>query len=170
MAKIGLGKRTEHIVDRLIPYCLILLLFIIVMEMFFYETAQKITLLIESLDYFVIAVFLFDLYFKFQRVRSVPKFLRKYWLDIIAVFPVFLFVRLIEEFSAVERVGRLSQSAIHEIEILEKEGIKITEEAAKGARISRVQIAGRFIRPIARMPRLAKALRFFEHPSYNRRR
>ncbi|MBW2965128.1 ion transporter, partial [Candidatus Woesearchaeota archaeon] len=138
-------------------------------------------------DYIVISVFVLDLVFKWMRTRHLPKFLRKYWLDILAVFPFFLLFRLFEMFAgvfgtAVSEGTKTAQNILHESLEVEKEGAKIAREAEKfikeGSRVgqeaeklsklSRSSRFMRFLRPILRLPRFFKAapnvLPFYEKP------
>ena len=103
--------------------------------------------------------------FKYIRVRKVPLFVRKYWLDILAVFPFFLFFRVFE--FAFGAWGQTAQSILHEGLEIEKEGSKVVREAEKFAKegsrvareaekvgkLSRSQKFARFLRPIFRLPR-----------------
>jgi len=93
----------EIIVDRIIPYLVILLIFLIAIEIFFYSYAEPYIIYIEIADQFIIFVFVLDLIFKFNRVRKIKIFLKKYWLDILAVFPFFLLFRAVEELALLFR-------------------------------------------------------------------
>ena len=181
--------KIEVIVDKLIPPALILLLAIIVMDLGFHNFVEQhhLELYIIAVDYSIIALFVLDLVFKYMRTRHIPLFLRKYWLDILAVFPFFLLFRLIElaagAFSfAVSESAQTLQAVLHEGLEVEKEGAKLLKEAEKlatqGSRVareadklsklSRSARFMRFIRPILRLPRLIKAIpiimRFYEKP------
>jgi hypothetical protein len=157
-------QKVEKLVDFLIPYTLILLLIIILLELFFASVVEPYEHYILMLDYFILFVFIIDLVFKYKRSRDIPNFLKTSWLDIIAVFPFFLIFRLIEEFVSITKLGELTQSIFHETVEIEKAGQKVIREAGKTTRFS-----GRFIRIITRIPRFAKALPFFEKPSSSRK-
>jgi len=150
------AHKLEVIVDRVIPYMLVLLLVIIVLEIFFADLVKPYHYLIEIADALVILTFAVDLYFKYMRVRNIPRFLKKYWLDIIAIFPFFLIFRLVEEiilFSTAAQEGFLTgQKVLHEgveaekvgskvVEVASREGAKIVKEAEIVAKFSRT---GRF--------------------------
>ena len=89
--KKGLHK-LEHIIDKSIPYFVLILFFIIIIRSFFKDFEAKHHLWIQIADITIIAVFTIDLIFKFVRVRKIKKFVRTYWLDIIAIFPFYLFI------------------------------------------------------------------------------
>ncbi|MBU2561892.1 MAG: hypothetical protein KKD17_06350 [Nanoarchaeota archaeon] len=182
--------KIEVIVDKAIPPCLILLLIIIVLDLGFPDLVESYHLhyYILAADYLIIAIFVADLIFKYLRTRYVPLFMRKYWLDILAVFPFFLFFRVFElaagAFSAAVSEGAQTvQAVVHEGLEVEKEGAKLLREAEKfakeGSRVAReaekVSKLGRstrfmrFLRPILRLPRFFKAIpkisQFYERPS-----
>ena len=98
-------KKLEHFTDRIIPYLLILLAIVLGIEFFFKDIAEKYYSLIFSVDITIIVFFSLDLIFKFNRVRKIKLFLKKYWLDIIAVFPFFLLFRVVEEVFAIFRIS-----------------------------------------------------------------
>ena len=175
--------KIEVIVDKAIPPCLILLLVLIVMELGFPEFVEQhhLHLPIAIADYIIIAIFVVDLVFKYVRTRYIPRFLRKYWLDILAVFPFFLVFRVFELaagiFStAVSEGAQTVQAILHEGLELEKEGArvvreaeKLSKEASRVARLGRSARFMRFLRPLTRIPRFFKAipkmLHFYEKPS-----
>lgn len=166
--------RIESFVDRAIPYALIVLAFIIIAELFFKEFAEKYHLLLLILDYIVIGLFVIDLIFKYNRIRNFKGFLKECWLDIIAIFPFVLVFRLVEEvvfltrFSAEFKEG---QSILHTIvegrrEFAELFGKseKLIREAEAAGKITRTERFLRLMRPVARAPRLVKAIPFYEKP------
>ncbi|MBN1543994.1 hypothetical protein JW898_00870 [Candidatus Woesearchaeota archaeon] len=182
--------KVEVIVDKAIPPCLILLLIIIVMDLGFPDLVEHYHLhyYILTADYIIIAIFVADLFFKWLRTMHAPLFLKKYWLDILAVFPFFLLFRVFElaagAFSAAISEGAHTvQAVVHEGLEIEKEGAKLLREAEKfakeGSRIvreaekmsklSRSARFMRFLRPILRIPRFFKAvpkiMGFYEKPT-----
>ncbi|PIN68567.1 hypothetical protein COV93_09010 [Candidatus Woesearchaeota archaeon CG11_big_fil_rev_8_21_14_0_20_43_8] len=159
-------EKAERFVHRAIPYSLVILLFVIVAEIFFSEWAHHHELLVKGADYLVVFVFVLDLIFKYNRMRNLPKFLRSSWLDIIAVFPFFLVFRLIEELSSAIRAGEIAQTSLHEVLEVEK-AAKVLKQGTKGTRMAKAAIAIRFIRPLLRIPRFAKAITYFWHPKHH---
>lgn len=158
--------KVELFVDKIIPYSLVLLLFMIIGEIFFGHKIEPYSFYVSVIDGTIILIFILDLIFKYVRIRSFPKFFRKYWLEIIAVFPAFLILRLIEEFASVARLGETVQSSIHEALAIEKEGAVLVREIERGGKgVSRLRYFSRFIRPIARFPRFLKAFSFYEKPT-----
>lgn len=157
--------KVELWVDLLIPVCIILLLVIIILEIFFRDIAQIYHTFIVLGDYFIIFIFSVDLIFKYIRMRNVPLFLRRYWLDILAVFPFYLFFRLVEFVLAALPLSdslRAVQLILHEGLEVEKEGSKIIKEAGQTSRIRRL---ARLIRPTLRLPRFLKIISFYETPT-----
>jgi len=171
-----LKYKIELLIDKAIPYALILLAFILVIEFFFKTFAERILLLIHTLDWFIVGIFVVDLYFKYKRTKRVPKFLRAYWLEILAVFPFFLLFRILELvgllrlFGFVETLER-GQPVLHgALEFEQKyagvvRGEKAAREAqelfAESERLGRLK---RVMRPILRTPRMLMASRFFKEP------
>jgi len=163
--------KIEHIIDKVIPYMVLLLLVIIILTFGFPEIAEHYHSLIIFADYTIITFFVIDLIFKFVRVKKIPKFIKSYWIDILAVFPFYLFLRAIEEILLLSRLADVTkegQSVFHagrEIKVLsevEKETSMLIKEAEKVGKISRSRFAVRFLRPIARTPRLIKLLPYYE--------
>lgn len=161
----------EKIVDTFIPYALAMLLLIIIIELLYRETAKQYSFLITMLDGFIVLIFFADLSFKYIRAKNIPYFLGHYWLDIMAVFPFFLVFRLFEEILLLTRFGEQfssAQSIVHEVvtaERLGEEEARIVAEAEKTGKASRLRIISAYFKPLGRLPRMAKAISFFERPS-----
>ncbi len=168
--------KIEVFVDRSIPYAVVLLLFIIIADFFLKELYRKYELFFRIGDYLIITIFVIDLIFKFNRVRQFKLFLKKYWLDIIAVFPFFLLFRVFEEVLSFFRIGQeltQGQKILHsglEIEKLAKEErlLRELEEGGKlfseGEKLVRTEELTKIVRPIARTPRMLEAVPFYEKP------
>lgn len=154
-------KRLEIFVDKIIPYLLVILLIIIILDIFFKEIIEPFHLYVEIIDYIIIAFFVVDLIFKYLHSRKITDFFKHNWIEIIAVLPVFLVARIIEEtvgfFLAAEDIARV-QRIVHEGVKVEEEGAKIAQELGRSSRFTR------FIRPFARLPRFIKAFDFYKHP------
>jgi len=184
--------KIEVIVDRLIVPMLLLLIVIIVIDLGFPVFAEHYHTYVMIADYCVIAVFVADLFFKWMRVRRIPEIIRRYWLDILAVFPFFLLFRVFEGLlglvsRSVSEGAQTLQSFLHTglevekegakvIEVVEKEGVKVLDTTAKEAtriareaeklgKASRSARFARFIRPIFRLPRFIKIIPFYERPT-----
>ncbi|MBU2638714.1 MAG: ion transporter [Nanoarchaeota archaeon] len=166
--------KIESFVDRAIPYALIVLAFIIITELFFKEFAEKYHIWLLILDYIVIGLFIIDLGFKYNRIRNFKNFFKECWLDIIAVFPFVLVFRIFETFTIFARLPaeiKEGQSILHTIVEGRKEiseffgrGGKLIEEAKLAGEISRTEKILKVMRPLARSPRLVKAIPFYEKP------
>jgi len=147
--------KAELLIDKIIPYLLVLLFFVIIGEIFFAHEIEPYRDFVSVLDGFIIFIFVIDLIFKYIRIRNFPKFFRNYWLEIIAIFPAFLILRVMEEFVIIlkleESIG-ISQDVI-----------EVGERTLP--RTSRLRYFSRFIRPLARFPRFLKAFSFYEKPT-----
>tara|TARA_Y100000310_G_C20626478_1_gene786215 strand:+ start:516 stop:1178 length:663 start_codon:yes stop_codon:yes gene_type:complete len=167
--------KLELAVDWMIPWLILILLIIIILELFFHDIADTYHLYIEIADYTVITFFIADLYFKYRRMKNIKRFLKSSWLDILAVFPFFLVFRFVERFIILIELSqdyKHFQMLFHEGLELEKSGSKmiaesskIIQEAEKAGKASRVNKIIKMFRPIGRTPRLIKALPFFEQPT-----
>ena len=100
----------------------------------------------------------------FKGKVSKEEFLKLYWLDILAVFPFFLVLRLFEEVLLLsERSALTLRNLFHAGLILEEEA-QIARTAEVVAKEGRVVAFARFTRPLRRLPRFFKAISFYEHP------
>ena len=159
-------KSVRKAVDKVIPYALIILLVITLFQVFFPEKAEPYIATFHFIDLGIISIFVLDLYFKYQRSKTIPLFLKSSWMDIIAVLPFFLIARIIEEALLLAQVGDIVETVDQVIE-LEHDSIKLVKQAEKEAKFIRVRYLNRFLRPLARSPRFVKAFTFFERPHVN---
>jgi len=148
--------KIEKFADRAIPYVLILLLILIIGEVFYSHKIEPYSFYVSIVDGIIIAIFVVDLSFKYVRTKKVKKFFRKYWLEIIAILPAFLIVRVVEEFFV---LARLEESIV-----LSQEALEV--EARTASKASRLHYFARFAKPLARMPRFFKAFEFYERPVF----
>ena len=168
----------EVFVDKIIPYLVLLLLLIIIGEFAFQELTEHYRNYVNTADYIILSFFAVDLCFKFYRVRNVKLFFKKYWLEVIAVFPFVLVFRLFEEifilfrFTAPIEEGQKivhtvteaakigeEQKIIKELSALEKE-TRVFRSIEEGTKLSRTSMFLRF----ARLTRLARAVPLYEKP------
>ena len=101
----------EDLVDKSIPYLVALLLVVIIIEFGFPAYAEEHRALVDAADWFVIGMFTLDLVFKFNRIRDIPEFVKRYWLDILAVFPFYLMFRLVDEAIFITGASELMRGA-----------------------------------------------------------
>ena len=93
----------EIVIHRIVPYTLVLLLFIIITELL--HTLSYITIgpalqaWLNMMNYVVLFIFVLDLLYIARRCDSTMYFFKNYWLDIIAVFPFAIFFRVLNEFN-----------------------------------------------------------------------
>ena len=158
------AHKIEVMVDHLIPYALVILLVLIILEVFYYDVVEPYHLYIEIGDFTIIFIFIVDLGFKYVRAKSIPKFFRESWLDIIAVLPAFIMLRLLEVFATISRIEILTSTTHGALETGAK-WTRVVQEVEEAGKASRFAVAERFLKTIARIPRFAKALVFFEKPT-----
>jgi len=156
--------RLEKIVDSMIAPLLIGLLIIIAGELFLGEHFEAYSVYADYFDILIISIFAIDLSFKFYRVRKIPLFIRKYWMEILAVIPFFLIFRFTEFFGLSELLER-GQTVAHEApeaQKLERGAVNIVREAGRAGRTAKLI---RTFRIASRFPRFLKILPFFEKPT-----
>lgn len=147
-------EKVEHYNAKLITPALILLLGIIIYELFIHIENHAVELTIKITDTLIITIFIIDLAFLAHKARSVTFFFKKYWLDIIAVFPFILFFNIVNSIYraaiVTERIV-LGQALLHET-VEATRGAKVLAEGGKFAR---------FIRIFARILRVVTKSRLF---------
>ncbi|MBI5391608.1 hypothetical protein HZB00_01260 [Candidatus Woesearchaeota archaeon] len=165
----------EVIVDKSIPYFLLLLIAIIVIEFFFKDTAATYAQTIELVDGIILLAFVVDLLFKYRRAATFKEFLKKYWLEIIAIIPFYLVFRLFE--GAIIYVQTLregsaeAQKLVHVGLELEKQGalIRAAEGETKLAEnIGRAERLDRFVKPLLRSAKVTEAAQYYENPRHRK--
>ncbi len=154
--------KTEKIVDAAIPVLLIVFLFVIAVEIFFPQEIEPFKNHIDIFDTTLILLFALDLFFKYQRMMNFPKFIKKYWLQIIAIVPFYAVFRVMEYLQLAELASKGGQF-VNETQFVRGPALLI-REAQKAEGISRTQNLLRF-KPLARLPRLLEAIPFFEKPT-----
>lgn len=160
-------KKLEFLTDKVIPYSLILLMGVIIINLFFENLAEHYHVELLIADNLVVLIFILDLIFKYIRIKPFKTFLKKSWLDILAVFPFVLVFRFVEVFADVflfTSTLKEGQSILHQTLELEKEAVHIIQEAERAKTLSRTSRFFRLFRPIAKIPRLVKAVSYFEKP------
>ncbi|MBN2421519.1 hypothetical protein JXB27_04540 [Candidatus Woesearchaeota archaeon] len=165
-------EKVEHFVDRAIPYLIIVLFFIVILDVFYKEIAEHYHNVLFTADSIIISFFVADLTFKYNRVRDISRFVRTYWIDIAAVFPFFLLLRLFEEILLISERSALTLRNLFHAGIVLEEGVVASEQAARIARTSevlakegRLVVFSERLAFLRRVPRLLKAFSFYEHPS-----
>jgi len=165
--------RIEVVADKIIPYLVLILLALIVGEFTHYKLIEDNKDIVLMADYFIVAVFIIDLSFKYYRIKDYKKFIKKYWLDIIAVFPFFLIFRLVEELVIIFRVSSElgeSQKFLHTlIEITRisretSEEQRVLREIQEASKLERTTVLARIIRIGERIPRILRVFHFYEKP------
>jgi len=159
MAMKEFWKRIEILFDKLIVPALVVLLIIVVADIFFTEFKYKHEIYFLYADIAVITVFVGDLSFKFKRAKNWQGFLKKEWLEILAVIPFFWIFRLVE---SVVRVGELLQEIIH---LVARGGRFVRLFAALGLTSSRHERFSEFLRKITGTDRFEDTAEFFKHPN-----
>lgn len=148
-------ERFEGFIDRAVPWLVIALIPFIVLS-FFVDHTNPYYRLISWFDWFVIGVIALDLALKARHASSAPGFFKAHWFAIVSLLPVFLVVRVFEEFALIVDAVQAIQDAGSEAGAIGRE--------ARAASRSRLNVFARIARPLARSPRLMRAAQFFRHP------
>ena len=157
----------EICIDRAVPFAVIGLLIILVLEFFFAEIAETYPTVISITDYTIVGIFIADLFFKYLRIKKFKNFLKECWLDIIAIFPFFLIFRVFESiliFAELPKELRQAQLLLHEGLALSEGSSKLIQEAEAAGKISRVKTIIRMFRGLEDSPKMIKVLSFYEQP------
>jgi len=130
----------EHFTDKIIPYLLIALAILLILENPFWTLVhlEEYEPGITIFDYTIVTFFVVDLIFKWFKVRRVGTFLKMYWLDIIAVFPFFFFFRLYLRLGTLLRIGEgisEAQKVAHEAVLIREVSLIREVELAKETRL-----------------------------------
>ncbi|MBI2663911.1 hypothetical protein HYX10_01050 [Candidatus Woesearchaeota archaeon] len=156
--------RLEKFVDKIIAPLLVALLLIIAGEIFLGERFRSYGAYADAFDFFIITVFATDLTFKFYRTKNIPKFVKSYWLEILATIPFFLAFRFMEFFGLEKLIDR-GQEFAHEapeLQKLEKGTANIVREAGRAGRTAKLI---QTFRITSRFPRFLKVMPFYEKPT-----
>ncbi|MBI4095723.1 MAG: hypothetical protein HY438_02585 [DPANN group archaeon] len=141
-------SRLEQLIDALVFPAVIALAVLIIGEVFFdfdkYEPWVTIT------DAIIVLIFILDLIMKWRRIHDVKKFVKLYWLEILAVFPFYLIFRAFAFFRDFGQGSELVQKTLHE-SVFIKEGKEIE------ALVKEERLAGRFLRVSQRAIRVLAA-------------
>lgn len=160
----------ELLVDRLVPYVLLFVLIIFIGELIFPEFFEPYHKTIFYFDIFLVTgVMGLDLVYKYIHAKSHKNFLKKHWLDIIAVFPFFMIFRIFDEFLFLSHLANIeftvkeSQALTHELRGFQ-EAQTLVREAEIGGELSRVARFKRWVGAFFRSPRIYAGASFYEKP------
>ena len=159
-------RRIESAVDASIPYLLVALVLLTVIELFSPEIVEAHFNEIAFADNSIAIVFAADLLFKYSRSKNLPQFVKRNWIDILAVMPFYMMFRLLDEFLAASDLVNKGQQTIPLVIDVEREAAKDMREIKEAKLVSRSERMLREIRILSRFPRLAKAAHFFEKPDH----
>ena len=119
----GVLGKIERFVDKCIPFALIAITIILILENPFWILVhlENYEPWIGIIDLIIVLFFVVDLIFKWFTVRHWKKFVKLYWIDIIAVFPFYLATRAWISIASLVRLGEEfgeGQKFLHEFLLL----------------------------------------------------
>ncbi|MBI4150870.1 hypothetical protein HY492_01975 [Candidatus Woesearchaeota archaeon] len=97
----------EWFTDLIIPYLLIILAIELLLDNPFWTlySLEHFEPFVHYLDQFILFFFVVDLTFKWFHVRNLARFVKLYWLDILAVLPFYLGFRVYARFAGIVMAG-----------------------------------------------------------------
>jgi len=144
VATDSIYHKVERVIDYAIPVATVALIIVIVAS--FLTNLEQYEPIPTIVDYSILAIFLLDLGFKWNHVRKLKKFVKLYWLDIIAVFPFYLLTRSF--FAATQLLGgELPGEVLHTLTGLKETEVLREAEAVRAAR--GVKLSQRVFRAVA---------------------
>lgn len=151
-------KAIERFVDKSIPWVLIALAIVIILDnpLWSLVDLHEYEIPVLIFDTIVVLFLVADLVFKWFHIKNVKKFFRYYWLEIIAVFPFYLVFRVYIFAAEIARAGEEAQRIFHEA-ILTREAALIKEArfvAEAEATLREARPFTRLLRSISRFFRL----------------
>ena len=155
----------EHAAHALIIPSLILLAVLLILENPLWQLVhlEAFAPFPEIADGFIIGVFVIDLIFKYMHVNNLLKWFKMYWIEIIAVFPFYLILRVwigAQAFFLTAEELAQAQKLAHEAAILrEVEVAKFVEEARLARETRLLREAGPFTRALRTGARFLRFLR-----------
>tara|TARA_Y100000310_G_scaffold343908_1_gene453843 strand:- start:1601 stop:2134 length:534 start_codon:yes stop_codon:yes gene_type:complete len=152
-------EKVEHWNAKLITPAILALIYIITVELFFHHYAEEHHTHIAILSAFVLIVFIIDVIFLYIKSENWKDFLKKYWLDVVAIFPFSFAIQGVSKVSSlVLRAGTLAlgQEIVHT-------GLEARKGISAAARTGRI---ARIIRIIARSLRIVTKTRLGKHVTH----
>ncbi len=158
--------KIEVFIDRLLAPLMAAFLVVIVGELFFTHQFEFYKHYADWFDGFVVLILAVDLWFKYTRVRKLPTFVKKYWLQIIATIPFFVAFRILEALRVIEVLQKgeaFAEEAFASSKIEREAAILIKE--VTNQEVTRTAHMINTFRALSRFPRLFKVIPFFEKPT-----
>ncbi len=147
---------TERFIVNATPYVMVLLALLLIAE--FTMDLHEYYTTVEFIDTFIIVFFILDLVFKYTHTVAVSRFVKLYWVEIIAVFPFYHLMRFFTEVAGIGEIITGGQKLTHEALL-----VRETELVAREARVVREVRILREIELFGReMPVLGRITRFFQ--------
>ena len=154
-----LGK-LERFIDKSIPFALLAITIILILEnpLWILVHLENYEPWIGIIDGIIVLFFLIDLIFKWFTVRHWKKFVKLYWIDILAIFPFYLMTRAWISMTSLIRLGEEvgeGQKFLHEFLLLRE------TELVKEARLMKETELFKEMKPFVRALRsVQRFLRF----------
>lgn len=89
-------ESVEFIVDRAVPFSLVILFTSVLLQFLYSEILEPYDTFFNYLDWSIITLLVLDLIFKFKKTPNSKVFIKRYWLEILAILPFFLILKVFE--------------------------------------------------------------------------
>lgn len=133
---VNVSKRVESAINACVPFFIVALLLMLVVELAFSEMSHTVHSFFFWLEWgLIIPILYVELAIHYSHCKDARQFFRKYWLHILAVLPIAPLIKCFSYFGALERLGALEGLATAEGALkLEEVGSKLarTERVAEG--------------------------------------
>ena len=148
-------RKLEWFVDKAMPYLLVIIGIQLILDnpLWVLYSLEHLEPWVAIIDAVIVGFFLVDLTFKWIHTRNLLKFVKLYWIDIIAVLPIYLAFRVYARYIAIIQVGEEiaeAQKIAHEAVLVRE--TKLVREANILAKEQRLLRAAN---PITRLIRTA---------------
>ena len=160
----------EKFTNRIIPFLVILLAVLLIIDNPFWKLVdlQEHQLALDIFDGIIVFFFVIDLTYKWFKVRKIPRFIRLYWIDIIAVFPFYLGFRVYREIADFFRIGEevteTAQKIAHETILLKETELLKEQRLLRDTELLKETKPGiRFLRFVQRLLRALKGRFYVTH-------
>ena len=168
-----LEKKRYHLIEKttvfLIPYLVLLLTVFFVLDNPFWTIVDLISYEtgLTVFDGIIVFFFSLDLAFKWKHIHNLQKFVKLYWIDILATFPVYLMIRTYSEIVSIFRVGeevsRTAETLGHEAVMLRDSELLKEGKLMKEAALVKETAFLRSMRFVQQSFRILKGRLFFTH-------
>ncbi len=127
----------KSIIEKNISFSMIILIILLFIELFLEDRYLNFEIFLKTLEYLIYLHILIYLIFKYLELTSFPKFFKKYWRDLLVIFPFFIVFKILNEFFIIFKINKLPEILLKKTKIKE-EILFIINEEKRSKRIFRL--------------------------------